>query len=124
MRIPATITRRRSAGRALVLHAVDPAVAPRVAAQQRQPASTDPRTRPYVRSASIAYCEQDGWYLHVPAGSSGLSDELVEPDEPDRGSASSLMPAAFASTSATRSRSQSQPRASAASGSPGRAIST
>src|SRR6266511_4695400 len=32
----------------------------------RQPARITPRTSPYLRSASIAYCEQDGWYLQPP----------------------------------------------------------
>ena len=32
------------------------------------PASTLPRTSPNSRNASSAYCEQLGWYLHVPAG--------------------------------------------------------
>src|SRR6185503_1505935 len=34
----------------------------------RQPATIPPRTSPSSRNASIAYCEQLGWYLHVPAG--------------------------------------------------------
>ena len=33
--------------------------------RSRQPASALPRTRPFACTASIAYCEQDGWYLHV-----------------------------------------------------------
>src|SRR5581483_9714080 len=31
----------------------------------RQAASAEPRTSPFVRNASIAYCEHDGSYLHV-----------------------------------------------------------
>src|SRR5262245_26176665 len=34
----------------------------------RQQARTEPRNRPSSRNASTAYCEQLGWYLHVPAG--------------------------------------------------------
>src|SRR5262245_27650272 len=30
---------------------------------RRQPARIEPLTKPYSRSASSAYCEQDGWYL-------------------------------------------------------------
>ena len=35
---------------------------------RRQPATIPPRTSPSSRNASIAYCEQVGWYLQVPGG--------------------------------------------------------
>src|SRR5512133_2167526 len=39
----------------------------------RQPASTVPLKSPNSLYASIAYCEQEGWYLQVPPPRSGLS---------------------------------------------------
>jgi hypothetical protein len=35
---------------------------------RRQAAFAEPFTSPCAWSASSAYCEQLGWYLHVPAG--------------------------------------------------------
>jgi hypothetical protein len=35
--------------------------------RRRHAVFSDPRTTPYLRKASLAYWEQDGWYLHVGA---------------------------------------------------------
>ena len=54
----------RRTARSRVVHS---AAAPRVAAQQPPAGLRRALTRPCLRSASIAYCEHDGWYLHWPA---------------------------------------------------------
>ena len=64
---------RHAAGTASGRRVVDATVAPRVAAQEPPAARMAPRSRPNSRNASSAYCEQDGWYLHVPAGVSSPS---------------------------------------------------
>ena len=52
----------------LVVGVVDAAVTPGVAAEKAPAREHGSRTRPNSWSASSAYCEHDGWYLHVPLG--------------------------------------------------------
>ena len=73
-----------------------------------------PRTSPFCRTASIAYCEQDGWYLHV-VGKSAPSVSAVEPDGATPSAVHQAAAFVIASTSSTRSPSQSKPFAATAS---------
>ena len=89
----------------------------------RHAASALPRTSPLARRASRAYCEQDGWYLHV-VGNSAPESRAVEPDRGDAEAVHQAATFVIDSTSSTRSPSQSKPFAATASGSPERTIST
>ena len=89
--------------------------------RRRQTANTPPLKQPWARNASIAYWEQLGWYLQVPAGvrrPKRVAPHLDERD-PDVSHA-----AALPSTSVTCSTSHSWPRESAGSATPERAAST
>ena len=77
----------------------------------RQPARIVPRTSPYRRRASMAYCEQDGWYLHVAGNERAqrvaVGVDACDPDVPHA--------RALPRTSSRRSRIHSAPRPSSAS---------
>ena len=76
--------RTRRHGTPLIVRVVDPAAAPGVAAQQPPGRQHRALEEPNSLYASIAYCEQDGWYLQCPARSERPDQARYGADAADR----------------------------------------